>query len=139
MGNGKQYLESGGFSEYLYRSVSEPVTINGLKCHVIQHYLDKDGYFGGLPHFSNTSDVYVGLGNDGARQIRVFVDRKPIADFDWGHVHHNADGKKFDKGVVHVQRYHGAKGSDARYMSNAEIKKYGDIIKFFCPDAKLRP
>lgn len=30
MGNQRQYLASGGFSEYLYKDESEKVTINGV-------------------------------------------------------------------------------------------------------------
>ena len=61
-------------------------------------------------------------------------------DFDWGHEHTNkSDGKVFPKGVVHVQRYMGANGSDARYMTPSERKEFGDIIHFFAPGAKLSP
>ena len=31
MGNQRSFLESGGFSEYLYVTVGEAVTINGLR------------------------------------------------------------------------------------------------------------
>lgn len=142
MGNGNEYDPSGGFSTYLYETVGGSVTMNGYKCEIVQMKSDKDknGYHAGLPAFSNTSDIYVGLGpGDKPRQMRLYIDRHQVIDFDWGHSHRNTDGKKFAKGVVHVQRYPGAKGGDARYMNNAEIKKFGAIIKYFCPDAKLRP
>jgi len=50
-----------------------------------------------------------------------------------------ADGTKFQKGVVHVQRYPGAKGSDARYMTSVEHKLLDAVIKYFAPFAKLKP
>ncbi|MDY2943017.1 MAG: hypothetical protein SOT07_04890 [Paludibacteraceae bacterium] len=142
MGNGNEYNPSGGFSTYLYETVGQPVTINGYKCKIVQMKTDKgkNGYHAGLPAFANTSDIYVGLGpQNKPRQMRLYVNRKQVVDFDWGHAHQNSDGKKFVKGTVHVQRYFGAKGGDARYMSNSEIKKYGAIIKYFCPEVKLRP
>lgn len=50
-----------------------------------------------------------------------------------------SDKTKFPKGTVHVQRYPGAHGGDARYMTSAEHKLYDDIIKYFAPHAKLYP
>lgn len=83
----------------------------------------------------------------------VFVKResmwgkKMFLDFDWSHQHINigGNGRVFKKGVVHVQMWQENKdgtftrvSNQARYMNNAEIKKYGRIIKAFCPNAKLR-
>lgn len=71
--------------------------------------------------------------------MRVYKDRDSYKDFDWGHEHKNSDNTQFPKGVVHVQRYPGAHGGDARYMTSAEHKLYDDIIKYFAPNAKLYP
>lgn len=140
MGNGREYNPNGGFSQYLYETVGNEVKIHGQRCKIVRLKSDKDGYHGGLPAFSNTSDIYVGLGpGNQPRQMRLYIGRKQTIDFDWGHAHRNSDGRTFDKGVVHVQRYPGAKGNEARYLNNNELKKYGDIIKYFCPNVKLRP
>ena len=140
MGNQRQYLESGGFSEYLYETIGEAVTINGYRCKIIQMKTDKDGYHAGLPSYADTSDIYIGLGpGDVPRQMRVYKDRNSYKDFDWGHAHTNSDGTKFEKGVVHVQRYPGANGGDARYMTETEHQAFDAIIHHFAPDARLRP
>ena len=140
MGNQRNLLESGGFSEYLYETVGEVVTINGLRCKIIKMLSDTNNHYAGLPKFSNTSDVYVGLGpGDVPRQLRIYKDRRNYKDFDWGHEHINSDGTKFPKGVVHVQRYPGANGSDARYMTSAEHQVLDAVISYFAPFARLTP
>ncbi len=139
MGSGKSYKPEGGFKEYLYITVGEPVVINGYRCKIIKKITDKDDYFAGLPNYSNTSDIYVGLGPSGfPRQMKLYKDRQQVMDFDWGHEHINkGDGKVFPKGVVHVQRYPGANGGDARYMTASEHKEFDAIIKHFATFAKL--
>ena len=103
-------------------------------------YSDTNDHHAGLPGFSNTSDVYVGLGaGDIPRQLRIYKDRKNYKDFDWGHEHANSDGTRFPKGVVHVQRYIGANGSDARYMTAAEHQLLDAVISYFAPFARLTP
>lgn len=140
MGNQRNFLESGGFSEYLYETVGEVVTINGLRCKIIKMPSDTNNHYAGLPKFSNTSDVYVGLGpGDVPRQLRLYKDRRSYKDFDWGHEHINSDGTRFPKGVVHVQRYPGANGSDARYMTSAEHQVLDAVISYFAPFARLTP
>ena len=140
MGNQRNFLESGGFSEYLYETVGEVVTINGLRCKIIKMLSDTNNHYAGLPKFSNTSDVYVGLGpGDVPRQLRIYKDRRNYKDFDWGHEHINSDGARFPKGVVHVQRYPGANGSDARYMTSAEHQVLDAVISYFAPFARLTP
>ena len=140
MGNQRNFLESGGFSEYLYETVGEVVTINGLRCKIIKMLSDTNNHYAGLPKFSNTSDIYVGLGpGDVPRQLRIYKDRRNYKDFDWGHEHINSDGTKFPKGVVHVQRYPGANGSDARYMTSAEHQVLDAVISYFAPFARLTP
>lgn len=141
MGSERLYNPSGGFSEYLYETVGEAVIINGYRCKIIKKIGDADDHFSGLPNYSNTSDIYVGLGPDGVpRQMKLYKDRKHVMDFDWGHEHTNkSDGKIFEKGVVHVQRYPGAHGGDARYMTPSEHKEFDAIIHYFAPNAKVRP
>ena len=145
MGNQRQYLPSGGFSEYLYKDESEKVTINGVTGKMISMIADPTGNQAGLPTYSSTSDIYFKKGPDGkASQAKVYKDRLTILDFDWNHDHKNSDGRIFHKGTVHVQVYRkNSDGSltrlkDARFMNNHEMKKYGPIIKYFNPDVKFR-
>lgn len=146
MGNQREYLESGGFSQYLYTDESSQVTINGVTGKMISKKTDPTGMHAGLPFYSNTSDVYFKKGNDGlASQAKTYKDRKNILDFDWSHTHTNPDGTKFPKGTVHVQIYMvDSKGNitrlsnKARLMTDAEIKKYGPILLFFNPTIKFK-
>lgn len=100
-----------------------------------------------LPYYSNTSDIYFRKNANGICQARVYVGQKMFLDFDWSHLHINkgGDGRAFKQGVVHVQVWKENKdgtftriSNQARNMSNAEMKKYGPIIKAFCPDVKFR-
>lgn len=121
-------------------TVGEAVTINGYRCKAIKMASDTDDHHAGLPGFSNTSDIYVGLGpGDIPRQLRIYKDRRHYMDLDWGHEHKNADGTVFPKGVVHVQRYPRARGGDARYMTAEEHKVLDAIVSYFAPHAKLYP
>ena len=60
-------------------------------------------------------------------------------------MHKNAGEKTvFPKGVVHVQSYSVSDigirySNNARLMTEAEIKKYGEILKAFNPNVKFRP
>lgn len=153
MGNQREYIATGGFSVYLYEDHPdyEAKTVNGVHGKVIKLKTDKTGTHAGLPTYANTSDMYFRLGQEGGIiQGKVYINRKMCIDFDWGHDHTNkgpgADGRTFPKGVVHVQTYSvDEKGvvtrhsNNARYMNNAEMKKYGPIIKAFNPNAKFRP
>ncbi len=77
-------------------------------------------------------------------------DRKIVLNFDWGHEHYNnpkkgGDGRRFKKGVVHVQLYTTDKNGNvvrknynARMMNNEEMKKFGKIIRTYNPSAKFR-
>ncbi len=103
--------------------------------------------FDGLPTFSKSSEVYLKADKDGnVVQARIYNDRKPVCDFDWDHSHQNANGEKFEKGVVHVQEFrqnsNGAwerLSKEARYMSNDEIERYGELLRKLKPDIKFRP
>lgn len=73
--------------------------------------------------------------------------QKMFLDFDWSHQHINigGNGRVFKQGVVHVQIWKENKdgtftrvSNQARCMNNEEIKKYGALIKYFCPDVKFR-
>ena len=57
MGNQREYLPSGGFSQYLYKDESPKVTINGVTGKMISKITDPTGFHDGLPTYSNTSDV----------------------------------------------------------------------------------
>ena len=152
MGNQREYLSSGGFSQYLYEDNKNfsSLIVNGVRGKVVHYIPDGDDIdHTGLPAYADTSDMYFRVGSDGnVVQGKLYLDRKHCVDFDWGHTHVNrkGDGKIFPKGVVHVQVYPVNKNGkvtrlsdNARYMSNEEIAKYGGIIRAFNPDVKFRP
>lgn len=149
MGNARQYNATGGFSEYLYdvHPNYETYYHNGLKAKVIILKTDPDGSHSGLPAFANSSDIYLKVGKSGnVTQAKVYITRQHTVDFDWGHEHRNKVAGEvqqvFPKGVVHVQGYSGINNRNsnrARYMTDAEIKKYGDILRHFDPNVKFRP
>lgn len=145
MGNGADFFsrdEKGRRSEYT--SLSPARIVNGVKGHLIKKVGDSDTHTN-LPFYSNTSDVYFRQNAHGVCQARVYVGQKMFLDFDWSHQHQNSDGKTFDKGIVHVQTWRKNKdgtftrmSSDARYMNNKEMAKYGPLLKSFCPEVKFR-
>lgn len=78
-------------------------------------------------------------------QARMYVGQKKYLDFDWSHIHTDIDGRKFKNGTIHVQVWKQNKdgtfsrlNDNARGMNNAEIKKYGPLIRSFCRDVKFR-
>ena len=145
MGNGADFFsrdEKGRRSEYV--SLEPTRTVNGVKGHLIKRKGDKDTY-SNLPLYSNTSDVFFRQNEHGVCQARVYVGKKTILDFDWSHAHTNkGDGRKFERGTLHVQVWKQNKDgtfiriNDARSMSNAEMKKYGPILKDYYPSVKFR-
>ena len=146
MGNGADFFsrdERGRRSEYV--SIAPAKTVNGVKGHLIKKAGDSDTHTN-LPYYSNTSDVYFRKNTNGVCQARVYIGQNVYLDFDWSHAHTNkGDGRKFNRGTVHVQIWQQNKdgtfarlSDDARGMNNAEIKKYGSLIKAYCPDVKLR-
>ena len=145
MGNGADFFSrdaKGRRSEYT--SISPAKTVNGVKGHLIKRIGDSDTHTN-LPFYANTSDVYFRQNKYGVCQARVYVGQKLFLDFDWSHVHTNPDGKQFPKGVIHVQLWKQNKdgtfsrmGNSARFMNNHEMKKYGPILKYFCPSVKFR-
>lgn len=151
MGNQREYIKSGGFSQYLYEDHPDftPKTINGIKAKALHYIADKGVDHTGLPQYSNTSDMYFRVGPDGnVIQGKIFIDRKHCIDFDWSHNHVNkkGDGKSFPINTVHVQIYeiNDKKetirlSQNARYMTEAEIAKYGPVIHAFNPNVKFRP
>ncbi len=146
MGNGADFFsrdEKGRQSEY---EPLEPArTVNGVKGHLIKKVGDSDTHTN-LPFYSNTSDIYFRQNKNGVCQARAYAGQKLYLDFDWSHTHiNNSDGRKFPRGTVHVQVWKQNKdgsfsrlSDEARSMSNAEMKKYGPILKDYCPSVKLR-
>lgn len=145
MGNGADFFardEWGRRSEY--ESLEPARTVNGVTGHLIKKVGDSDTHTN-LPYYSNTSDVYVRKNANGVCQARVYDDQQMFLDFDWSHLHKNADGKTFEKGVVHVQEWKknpdgtfSRLSGEARSMSDAEVAKYGPLLKSYCPDIKFR-
>lgn len=144
MGNGKDYITSGGFDQYLYHQVGDTITAsNGVQGKAITEYTDGDDFHSSLPQYSNTSEVYFKI-DDISKQIeqaRVYKDRKVFLDFDWNHTH-----KQFEVGLVHVHEWKfNKKGkwirdeSNVRYMTDAEIERYGELLKLANPNIKFKP
>ncbi|MBD5303696.1 MAG: hypothetical protein HDS18_02950 [Bacteroides sp.] len=153
MGSPRIMLPEGGFSQYLYCDHDGWATIElgGIKAKVVRNISDQDGLHTSLPMAAGTSEMYLRLDNFGNPvQARVYINRFSSLDFDWGHPHYNnpkkgGDGKVFPKGVVHIQEFTSeSDGSgyrmsyNARYASEAEINKYGEILKAFNPKIKFR-
>ena len=146
MGNQRQYNPDGGFSEYLYVSLSEKVTINGVTGRLIAKADNFGKNDGNLPTYSNTSDIYFRQNMDKqVVQAKVYISRDMVLDFDWSHQHINKpSGEKFPIGTIHVQVYR-KKGdkefvrlsNKARRMTEAEKEKYGPIIRYFNPSVIL--
>ena len=146
MGNDVNFFSlapKGRRSEYVALAPSK--IVNGVKGSLIKKRGDTDTHTN-LPYFSNTSEVYFRKNANGVCQARVYIGQKKYLDFDWSHKHRNStDGRIFSKGTVHVQVWKENKNgtfsrvSDAaRSMNNAEMKRYGPLLKVFCPEIKLR-
>lgn len=140
MGGQREYLQSGGFSEYLYRQEGETLTANGISGKVISKQ-GSDNAHDGLPKYSNTSKVYFKL-DDVTRvieQARVYENRCVAYDFDWGHIH-----KEYEAGIVHVHEWYKningkwVRSNSPRLMNNDEIAKYGDLLKKANPNVRFR-
>lgn len=154
MGNQKEYVASGGFTQSLYTH-NEAVTIRegNLSAKVVFKKGTKD-YHESLPAHSNTSEMYFGMKHDSRTgqnhidQLRFYKNRMAYMDFDWGHNHKVTSGpnkgKTYPKGTVHVQFFkivngHPVRdGSRVRMLSNAEIKKYGAFLRKADPNVKFR-
>ena len=149
MGNERQYNPKGGFNEHLYddHPAWTALNINGVRGKVITYVYDSKGIHTKLPTYSDTSDMYFRVDKTGkVIQAKLYLNRRQCIDFDWGHQHRNkGDGRVFEKGTVHVQTYSvlsdgsTRRNSEARYMSNEEIEKYGALIRAFNPEVKFRP
>ena len=116
MGNQRYLNSQGGFSQYLYSSVSDAVIINGVKGHLVE-YIDKSNRPNwDLPPYSNTSDIYFRKNEIGeVSQAKVYLSREMVMDFDWDHHHRNrSKGEFFPKGTVHVQIY--KKNNDGKFV-----------------------
>ena len=146
MGNGANFFsrdEKGRRSEYTALESSKIAT--GVKGTLIKKVGDKDTHTS-LPYYSNTSDVYFRKNKNGVCQARVYIGNKKYLDLDWSHNHKNkGSNRMFEVGRVHVQVWKEESNGtftrlsdNARCMSNAEMKKYGSILKEFCPHIKLR-
>ena len=154
MGDQRAYIRGrNDFYAYLYTSLSERVTINGVSGKMIEKKTAYKDAHQSLPAYAGTSDVYFSKGPDGlASQAKVYDGKKMIMDFDWDHSHKNRDGTEFHIGTVHVQEYAVTrvkkndkyvdhfvrKSNKARLMTQAEIDKYGALLLHFNPNLKFR-
>jgi len=146
MGLQRDYNENGGFSNYLYYQIGETITAsNGVEAKIVSK-IDGSPY-DGLPTFSKTGEMYLRVNSDGkVVQARIYKNRKVVCDFDWNHTHQNKNGQKFENGTVHVQEFRQKadgtwerQSKKARYMTNDEIARYGELIKKIAPYVKLKP
>ncbi|MBQ6063011.1 MAG: hypothetical protein IJK87_05185 [Prevotella sp.] len=157
MGDQRSYRPGRDFSSYLYEARSPRITINGVTGRMIRKKTFLTGNPMHLPNYSGKCDVYFLPGKDGlAIQAKVFSNHRVVKDFDWSHDHRNKDGTFFPKGTVHVQEYivtkvrvkengkwrykdmFHRKSKEASLMTDADIKKYGDLIHYFNPNVKFR-
>lgn len=148
MGNGAEFLRgiALGRVKCQYETVGHSKTAGGIRGKLIKRVGGSDSH-SSLPYYAVTSNMYFRKNHESVCQGRVYLDHKVCVDFDWSHLHINkgGDGRAFKQGVVHVQVWKENKdgtftriSNQARNMSNAEMKKYGPIIKAFCPDVKFR-
>lgn len=145
MGDLSKYVESGGFTEYLYHEVGDVITAsNGVQGRVINGPADSsdESFHESLPLYSDTSEVYFKKSDEGGghpiEQARVFKNRQPAMDIDWGHTH-----GEFKVGTVHVHEWvrkpgGGWKRKPPRAANNAELKRYGELIKKANPNVRLK-
>ena len=140
MGGFRKYNPEGGFSEYLYRQDGQPVIANGITAKIVTR-IDDDSFHSSLPSLSSTSVAYAKRSdlNGEIEQLRIYENRKAVIDFDWGHKH-----GLFNKGIVHVHvvnsngNFH-EDANSVRFMTDAEIVKYGELINKLNPKARFRP
>ena len=97
-----------------------------------------------LPIESNTAEAYFKADVNGdLLQLRVYdkVTHKAVMDIDIGSEH----GKDFPIGLAHVQEFYTGKNGkpkrrkDARLMTEAEIDKWGYLIKLANPNVRFKP
>jgi len=148
MGNGAEFLRgiALGGAKCQYETIGQAKIVGGIKGKILKRLGGSETH-SNLPYYAVTSDMYFRKNHEGVCQGRVYLDHKLCIDFDWSHLHINkgTDGRIFKAGVVHVQVW--KQNSDgaftrvsdrARNMSNSEMKKYGPLIKAFCPNVKFR-
>lgn len=145
MGNAVEYpnIRKGNASEYV--GIGKARIVNGVKGRIVKRRGDPDT-FSNLSIYANTSEVYFRQSEHGVSQARVYVNHRMSLDFDWGHNHRNKSDKRlFKVGTVHVQGWRWKPdgtferlSDSARLMNNVEMKKYGPIIRAFCPTVKFR-
>lgn len=161
MGDQRVYIRGrNDLYAYLYTTLSTRVTINGVTGRIVAEKHDPWGEHQHLPSFSKTCDVYFSLGKGGeVNQAKLYENGMMKLDFDWDHAHCNrVNGRVtevFPQGVVHVQEYEAVKvngkrkgkpvfsfrrkSNQARLMTDAEIEKYGPLLRHFNPNVKFRP
>lgn len=100
-----------------------------------------------LPQYSSTSSAYIRKDGERYVQIREYHNRLVQKDIDLfvENNHTNKNGEELDINVVHVHDwFKNKKGEwkrryDARYLTEEEISKWGNLIKMIKPEIKLRP
>ena len=145
MGGHRVFNEQGGFNQYLYRTVTQ-MEINGMQVTTITK-IDEANHHSGMPFYSQHSDVYLKMESDSDEIIQaiIYKNRRAVLEIDWGHSHHGKKGHpSFKEGEVHVHTLTEENGKvvrskePARWMNDEEMKKYGPIIRYANPNAKMR-
>lgn len=140
MGNGTYYGLNGKQEYYSDGTVIRDS--KGLHGKVITEIGDTE-YHSSLPKWSKGSKIYFKRDDTGIHpieQMRVFEKRRAFLDFDWNHSH-----KNFKRGTVHVHEWgyntegKWSRSKNPRYMSEQEIKKYGELLKNANSDVKFLP
>lgn len=141
MGNEKNYLDEGGFTELEYHQVGETlVAHNNVSAKIIEKN-DTVNNHEGLPLHSGESSNYLGLDDQTKQitQLRHYESRTAAIDFDWGHPHKDS----MPEGIVHVHEWKktkkGLRRMPPRWMTESEIAEYGPLILLANPNARLRP
>ena len=142
MWSGRNYNPDGGFKEYEWTEEKEK--IGGVKVLSNPNAKRDD-----LPYHSNTSEAYFKRDSSGEIiQLRVYTERRAYLDIDINPSDEHTNkktGEVFAKHIVHVHEWvKTANGSfrrskEARLMSDAEIKKWGNAIKLANPNVKFKP
>lgn len=141
MGSGSNRNPGGGFSKLEWETVS---IISGVK--VLANTNNKRS--GDLPAYSNTSNMYFKRDASGEiTQLRVYdKSHRAMLDIDINpsKPHKNKDGEMIPTGMTHVHEWRENEKGElvrskyGRYLSNEEMKKYGDLIKEANSKAEFR-
>ena len=142
MGSGRNYNPEGGFKTYNWQFYGE--TIDGVKI-----IYNKPGTEGpdGLPYHSGASKAYFKKVKGEIVQLRLYKNRRAFLDIDINPLKpHNHKGKNYmPAGITHVHEWIPKKEGGfrrnkyARFLSDQEIKDFGDLLEKANSNVRYRP